>query len=1005
MNHDAEVPRAKLGTPKEAIVAQPPRHRKMATLASIQNSRIRNLMRGALNTNDHAVIRKAIGRLRQETSEEDAVAAFRFLHENPQARRIPRVVSFPKNAAEADRAPFFVPAPISIELIHQSIRLAYDADKLVGAIGLLGKINKSLLKGDTKATSALFARYRKDYGISLLVAMKAMSARHSAFASIEGAPDLGDVVAPFLSPRRQIIAVAFEDSIDTQRDYLGVRRTFMNFVEKGRLDGDDAAIIRDIFSPFNFEHDVLTQCIQAYGRWGLLDTVACLYRIRRVFEQAGEMEGVAAIDAVIPATVRQAWQETFASLDFAELQLFVGMGNQFFDRELFAHLPAWSEYEMAWDYRLRTEDAIGQRIDGAFPVTRKNAGAMAAPQKDVKSLLFGGVRRISLGSIDPVSSGGFHRTIALIASLEAGTLGDIDGEQLAVLLDQTVDVANFLSRDELKAFLPRRRSDPLYEFFRTALTHDQEEDSVSQHAFRRSLQELVQTGYGGNLVGLLEHVDSPDGHVSGYLYNKCSEAFLTELYDLFDETDLVTDAHANILEWRGTRSNDEQARLRARSHRLNLRLRKVRGAIEETRIYVDPLRFIAWIGEEKNADLRTLSLQADVILADKDRTINFGDPVRLAVTPRLKLLEVFDQCYEEFCTNKIYGVTSFIGRRIRHGTLHGHLVIEFRPEIEKAISDFRYSAPGFAEYLMNWIKRFDVAVQQMAADRIHVKSKDKQRGLIVATLNEPEKHSIAQRMVEDIATVMKERPQIAQSAALIHEHCWLLFEEDLKRTRDAVENLRRDFVINVEEHRCDRAEMDRRISDTIRALNTSLQQRFETVRSWFTRPTNQAPSASVSLLVSAVLNEVGQRFPGFKPRLDTRTNRLDTGTNQDVDLIGHRFHYFYDALYIFVVNVAQHGKRDGVLLVEINSSFADDKYMDLSVSIRSELASGKEGASKAKIDEAMRAEIGDAVLRNQNSGIGKLREMVADVEEIIGFRHRFEDNAVIFTIDTRYARS
>ena len=983
----------------------PPRDLKISTLADIKSSRIRNLLRGALNTDEPAVIRKAIGRLRQETSPEDAVFVFRFLHENPQARRVPHVVSFPKNAAEADQAPFFVPAPISIELIHQSIRLAYDSEKVVDAIRLLGQINTSLLTGDTEAASAHFARYREDFGISLLVAMKAMSARHSAFAAKEGASDFGDVIAPFLSPRRQIIAVAFEDSIDTQRDYVSVRRTFTNFVEKGRLDGDDAAIIRDIFSPFSFEHDVLTQCIQAYSRWGLLDTVACLYRIRRIFEQAGEAEGVATIDAVIPPAVRDAWHQTFASIEFAELQLFVGIGNQFFDRELFAHLPAWSEYDMVWDYRLRTEDAIGQRLDGNFPVTRKNACLMAKPQGDVQSLLFGGVRRISLANIDPVTSGGFHRTIALIASLEAGSLTHIDGEKLAVLLDQTVDVATLLSRDELKAFLPRRRSDPLYEFFRTALTYDQEEDSVSQHAFRRSLQELVETAYGGNLVGLLEHVDTPDGHVSGYLYNKCSEAFLTELYDLFDETDLVTDAHANILEWRGTRSNDEQARLRARSHRLNLRLRKVRGAIEETRIYVDPLRFIAWIGEEQNADLRTLSIQADVILADKDRTINFGDPVRLAVTPRLKLLEVFNQCYEEFCTNKIYGVTSFIGRRIRHGTLHGHLVIEFRLEIEKAISDFQYSAPGFAEYLMNWIKRFDAAVQQMAADRIHVKSKDKQRGLIVATLNEPDKHSIAHRMVEDIATAMKERPQISQSAALIHEHCWLLFEVDLKRTREAVENLRRDFVINVEDHRCDRAELDRRISDTIRALNTSLQQRFETVRSWFTRPTNQAPSASVSLLVSAVINEVCQRFPAFNPRLDTRTNRLDTNTNEDVDLIGHRFHYFYDALYIFVVNVAQHGKRDGVLLVEINSSFADDKYMDLTVSIRSELASGQEEASKVKIEEAMRAEIGDAVLRNQNSGIGKLREMVADVAEIIGFRHRFEDNVVIFTIDTRYLRS
>ena len=188
------------------------------------------------------------------------------------------------------------------------------------------------------------------------------------------------------------------------------------------------------------------------------------------------------------------------------------------------------------------------------------------------------------------------------------------------------------------------------------------------------------------------------------------------------------EAQAAILEWRGSKKNDQDAANRAKSHRLNLRLRKVRGAIDETRIYVDPLRFLEWMHERHGAELRSLASLVDEILSDPDRSISLNDAVRVAVQPRLRLLDVLNACYEEFCTNKIYGVTSFIGRRIRHGTLHGHLVLEFHPEVQRAIHDFKESAPRFAHFLENWLTQFDAAVKAMATDRIHAKAQGKKLG-------------------------------------------------------------------------------------------------------------------------------------------------------------------------------------------------------------------------------------------------------------------------------------
>lgn len=969
-----------------------------ASFRQIRNPRVRNLMRGALSAETEATAKRALERLRREATLADAAVAFTMLQHISSRHQLSPPAPFPETCQEVDQAPFYSAAPLDIELCEQGLRLDRHSEHLVAAIGQLAALNAAILDGDDDAATVHFARYRDEFGICFLVAQKAISRRHSGGAIGDRRSRHSDVIAPFLSPRRQVIAVAFEDSIDDERDYIKVRRTFINFVAKGQLDTFDAAIIGDLFSPHQIADAIPAQRVQAYGRWGVVDGLAALYRLRRVYELAGRGEEVGRIDAVIPSTVANAWRRAFAEVDFRRLQKSIGVNDQFFDRTFFAHLPAWSEYESLFDYRLSIESAMSARLNGRFPVTGNSAGAIAEPRLHVNELLAQGEMRPSLGRIDPGSSGGFQRTIALVASVEAGSLGQVDGESLSTLLDQTIDVASLLSRDELARFLPRKRGDDLYEFLRTAVANDQEENKISNHALRRSLQQVVVARFGGDLVRLLEHVDTDRHHVSKHLYNLCNEAFLTELYDLYDETDQVTEAHANILEWWGERTNDEDAQLRARSSRLTLRLRKVRGAIEETRIYVDPLRFIAWIGETMTGELRTLSVQAELILEDADRSINLKDRVRVAVQPRMKLLELLDRCYDEFCTNKLYGVTAFIGRRIRHGTLHGHLVLEFKPVVEAAVAEFSNCAPRFSAFLENWFARFDAAVQVMAGDRIHVRSKEKPRGLIVGSLDEPEKAQTANRMIEEVANSMVERPQLALSAALIHEYCWLLFEADLKRVREAVEDLRRGFVINTDDHLVDRIDIDRRIGERIRSVNSAMQQKFEIVGSWFTRPTNQSPSASIGLLFEAVLHEVRQRFPEFKPLIEIRGS-------SEVDLIGHRFHFVYDVLFILVGNAAKHARGDGKLGIEIAADFEQEKYNYLSVSVTSDLDCVRRDIDLAGIEAAMVAEIGDATMRNRNSGIRKLREMVADVEEIIGLDRRYERDSVTFTIDMRYAKT
>ena len=154
-------------------------------------------------------------------------------------------------------------------------------------------------------------------------------------------------------------------------------------------------------------------------------------------------------------------------------------------------------------------------------------------------------------------------------------------------------------------------------------------------------------------------------------------------------------------------------------------------------------------------------------------------------------------------------------------------------------------------------------------------------------------------------------------------------------------------------------------------------------------------------MFQAVLDEVKQRFP-CNPVVDLN----DSG---DIDLIGHRFHFIYDALYILVVNAAKYGMAETPLTVSAGHKFTDDgRFIYLSVTVGSEIIPAERATRTAEIEAAMNAEVGEAMDQmdlDEQSGIPKLKGLVAVANEIVGFSHRYEGDAVKFTIEIRFART
>ncbi|MES1939008.1 hypothetical protein T5B8_02125 [Salinisphaera sp. T5B8] len=903
-------------------------------------------------------------------------------------------MDFPRSAREVEEIPFWQSGAFEFELAGERLRLAEATESIANALTLISELNTSILAGDIDNAKRKFMLFKAEFGASLWIANKANSLRHSALPTEFKHFLYHNVVSPFLVPRRHLLAVAFEDSVDHERDYVDIRRSLQRLIKEDRAPISNAIIIKDIFNPFDLQTFSASDRVQAYSRWGVLDSIANLMRLRELFRLTGDTRSRELLESAIPDKLIRHWESVFHPNKLREFCRLLGATDQFRDLTLLSHAPAWDEFPNVFAYRLNIERAIGSRLDGIFP-SPKNAASYLPAASSVGEILEPQIA--TERELGPEVYGALHRTIQLIASCETSEMKIPDGRELSKLLDETINVPILLSSSELRNLLPRKTDDGLYETLRAALIDTQETTQKTDHHMRRSLQQLVGQQFGGDLTKFLEHIDTHRAHVSSFFLNTFNEAFLTSLYDLFKTPDDVNEAQIAVLEWHADRFDDQIVRTSAKSYRLSQVLRKIRGSIDETRIYVDPIRFFEWIQEYKSNDLRALSLQAQEVLEVDDGDLALADPVRVRVDPRTRLLKVLDDCYAEFCRNKLFGITSYVGRRIRHGTLHGTLVIELQTSVNEIATKFRLSCPRFVRYLESWFSDFDAAIYHMAAEQIHVRSKDKPEGLIHATLNEPRKLDIANTMSQDIAQRMMDYSQINYSIVAIHEYCWRIFEIDLERTREVLEGLRRKFILDPDRRwTTDSMELNELISSDLRGLNSELQRRFKIVQSWLTKPSSASPSASIELMFEAVLDEIKQRYEHFDPQVSLKGN-----TN--LDLIGHRFHYFYDAIYILVGNAARHGVQGGLLELEVSSN-NDEHGLYWSISVTSELRPGQETESKRQIDAAMVADTDDAISTNTNSGIKKLRRSVQEVDEIIGVRHLYHTNKVTLTFDLRLLR-
>lgn len=749
---------------------------------------------------------------------------------------------------------------------------------------------------------------------------------------------------------KAVVVSSLIHSYSRDQNYLTIKRSILNLANHGTINRYSRTISRLAVQPFAKDKEDLAAFLSEVEKCSLIDAIILakfnshLFRIKdypAIGEIANQLGQANLFDRLV------------ATYDANDLHS---------EYAFFTQSSAWLEYEPIRQYRIlldnyydsSTED-VGDLPEG-FSSTLYDWVGDATPSNLVGKTPFTKHQYASLAKLE--LSGTATRSAIFNYWLyhSDGQVG-FDRDDLFTLMGLTGDLSRTVPIKAVRT-AAKLAKDGLVRLILLLLLAKRSKNELDSFQLRKLLEDVTIKDHEGLLVKLVEAYEFTHPYVSEYIYEIATEDFLAKLNKLAPHRADIPEVRASLHEWMARFKKDDHFLKRARAVRIDHQLNRVRNEIDDHRIYVDPSRFSSWIEDEMIIELNSALTSTGT--GKKGVSINCDETI---------LSMVIRQCYNAFCSNPVFGIASYIGRRIRHGTFHGHLYSSVINHIEKG-EKYRHlsRSPQFSAKWCVWKDSYNRSIEEIIQDRLHVNSKAKPLGLLQPEAYGPQKLEILSAAVNTISTTFDETKSVAGIELDIIDYCWRLAECDLiavtrylKAQQVPLKNLpflNSDLLPSVEPSDAKMVEGFRR------ELEHAIDHKLAAMFGWFKRPSIVTPTASLSLLFDAIVAEIKDTIPDFNPQ-------EDENSNGEVELVGGAYHIVYDSLAVVVANAAKHGDRSRPVRrnFEITSGNRKQLIVNISSSIR---PTDDQAKVSAIIEERKRANFDDANLYQGKSGISKL---------------------------------
>lgn len=728
------------------------------------------------------------------------------------------------------------------------------------------------------------------------------------------------------------------------------KRSVLNITDRGAINRYTRTLSKLTVQPFAASTQELGNFLREVVKCSVIDAIILAKFNSHLFQ----MENFPAIAEIANALGRpELFEPLVATYDDSTSE-----GEYVF----FKQSSAWLEYEPIRQYRIL--------IDSYYDASREQLDVLTT---ELEQSLQNWVGSTTLHDLVGRSQFTKHNHPALAKLELSGTVtrsalfnywlikseGQIgfEKENLLTLMGLTRDLARTVPINSIRT-AAKLANDELVKLILFLLLAKRSKNELDSFILRKLLEGLAFKYHEGSLVKLVESYEKSHPYVAEYIYDITTEDFLAKLTKLAPHRADIPEIRASLHEWMARFTDDEHYLQRARAVRIDHQINRVRNEIDDHRIYVDPSRFSSWIEDEMMIELSGALTSTGS--GKKGVSVTCDETI---------ISMVMTQSYNAFCSNAVFGIASYIGRRIRHGTFHGHVYSSVINSMEKS-DRFKplFSTPQFVTKWNSWKDFYNNSVEKIIAERLHVYSKAKPLGLLTPEVYCQNKQEVLSAAVTNIGNSYAETTSTADVCPTIIDYCWRLAELDLIaviRYLKAQQTPLKNVKFLVEELVPAATAVNVRLAESFRReLELSIDRKLSTMYGWFKRPSIVAPKASVSLLFAATVAEVKDTIPEFDPQ------NADS-SKEEIELVGSFYHLIYDSLAIVVGNAAKYADRSRPLKRKFE--IVPGKAKSLIIEICSSIKPTDDPNEVSELIE-MRKSVGfqDANLYDTKSGIPKL---------------------------------
>lgn len=901
------------------------------------------------------------------------------------------------------------PLGIAAELNLQIARLNYHVDRLVPALESLSRINTLLVHGDLDRAKAAISAHKAEFGHSVVIAKKELlvgllSSGHAGLVEV-----YRSITSEYRRTAWSVICHYIYDVMDPTIDPIRAGRIWLN-IGRRRMETDAwySRILEQEILGAPATETGLADTLLRYSAVSLLDMTLFIWRVRHVFT------GSPTVDSSwgkIGSPISRLLMDSFSELLISVPAAYRRSSEQSADIELYRVASFFDDVANIAEWR-----ASLSRL--AFPESFEPRARHAPPSF---AALDEAVRRIvedpdraaqstqdlhSWESQIMLRGGGVSDQHFLAAILASESLSKIDGSieaeqpKLTSLIAKNTDIFQYVPMFTLGRLVasPLAVSDPLLHFLLRDLVFRKARNDDNELERRLAFMKLFKGQSRREIVPYFELLYAQEPSLALLLARTCTRTFLERLFSLMSSVKDVLETRLQICEWLASATTEPDASLKEERDAVERELANLdtRSDLDSTRVHVDEEAFREWFDETQAINV---ARYAQTVLAEgssreyesllsyvsstQERLASAGEDLSADtnIGSEFLLLGIVDASLKAFSTDRTFGLDSYLSRRIRHGTLNGHVMTPinrvFRRLAEKA-AEVGAADSCIDSLIAESAKYLRSALDHARKDVIQIQSPAHPEGLIRVTWRTSVNIKYLDAMFARVRERVLETKGTYDPFPDIYALAWDCLEPDLAHLRLY---MARSFLPAATAHFRDQfqalSENDRKIVYPFWVeLGQTLEARVLEICGWFIRPVFRRDKYDLRMLINSSLSIV-------RDLNDEAGFTEEVVMYHDVPLSRGSFEVVGDALFVLLGNAARHGKPNGEIRIRAAQQDAEENMALISVESQvSTIEEFRAGVARIKtVFEGKGAELRDrAAVEEGFSGLGKLLNILQKVK-------------------------